>query len=440
VTEIQSRIPLTPNVQLDDLIVMSEYLDFLDKTHLDKLRPGVNLSVTIPGKYQIILEHIDVHRYFMGMDSKREIPYSEAVTHWYDTVYLPMVEIISKQGILRHFPKRTEADMYIWLGEHRAHLEEVLGWEIRTEYAANSLVGRFARRGGNLVHRAWKRITELLVPDKFEEGPPTGEWRKITATTELSDSLFKDILVPINGREDGWCALDQAILIANQEGALLHGLHVVSHRKNINDAAVLELKKNFNQRCDKANLKGQLNIAVGRIADQICRYAYWTDLVVVNLSYPPAPRPLARLSSGFRDLIRLCPRPILAVPHTTSNFKRALIAYDGSPKSQEALFIAAHLADKQGTVLFVIAVVDNEYVTEKTLDEAKKYLEARGAQASYGTRNGSIAEAILETSNQENCDLIIMGGYGHKPVLEVMLGSAVDHVLRRSHKPMLICR
>ena len=37
-------------------------------------------------------------------------------------------------------------------------------------------------------------------------------------------------------------------------------------------------------------------------------------------------------------------------------------------------------------------------------------------------------------------DLILMGGYGYGPVAEVVLGSAVDGVLRASSQPVLICR
>jgi nucleotide-binding universal stress UspA family protein len=33
-----------------------------------------------------------------------------------------------------------------------------------------------------------------------------------------------------------------------------------------------------------------------------------------------------------------------------------------------------------------------------------------------------------------------MGSYGYNPVLEVVLGSAVDQVLRSSQHPTLICR
>jgi nucleotide-binding universal stress UspA family protein len=34
----------------------------------------------------------------------------------------------------------------------------------------------------------------------------------------------------------------------------------------------------------------------------------------------------------------------------------------------------------------------------------------------------------------------LMGGYGHSPVLEVVLGSVVDTVLRASQQPVLVCR
>jgi nucleotide-binding universal stress UspA family protein len=51
-----------------------------------------------------------------------------------------------------------------------------------------------------------------------------------------------------------------------------------------------------------------------------------------------------------------------------------------------------------------------------------------------------VAEAILQTAETQQSDLILIGGYGHSPVLEIVLGSAVDQVLRESHRPVLICR
>jgi nucleotide-binding universal stress UspA family protein len=440
VTEIHSRIPLTPDIRPDDLILMTEYVNFLEETQIDKLRPGANLKVTIPGQYGVLLEHISVHRYFMGLDSKREIPYQEAVAHWYDTVYLPVIDIIRRQGILRHFPKRTETDMYLWIADHRAQLEKEWRQQIRTEYAARDLISHFAPRLGNLINRFKRKLLDVIIPVKLEEGPPAGEWRRIAAPSQPKDTLFLDILVPVNGRDDGWCALEQALIIAQQEGSQLHGLHVVPRKKDRNKSAVMEVQEKFNHRCDQAGVIGRLNIAVGSIAEQICEYAHWTDLVVVNLTYPPAPRPLAKLSSGFRDLIRSCPRPILATPHTISQLNRALLAFDGSPKACEALFIATHLACKEKASLMVVSVAENERVTTETLNQAREYLEAQEVEASYLNRSGSISGVILESSKEYDCDLLIMGGYGYHPVLEVVLGSTVDKVLRESHRPMLICR
>jgi nucleotide-binding universal stress UspA family protein len=440
VTEIQSRVPLTPDVQPDDLILMTEYVDFLEKTQIDKLRPGADLKVTIPGQYGVLLEHIDVHRYFMGLDFKRSILYLEAVAHWYDTVYLPIINVIRKQGILRHFPGRTETDMYLWIADHRAQLEEETGQQIRTEYAARDLILHFAPRLGNFFSRFRRKLLDIIVPNKLEEGPPTGEWRKIAAPAQPTDSLFLDILVPINGREDGWCALEQALVIAQQEGSRLHGLYVVPRKIARTKPAVIGLQEEFNRRCGQAGIEGQLNVVTGKVAGKICEHAHWTDLAVVNLSYPPAPRPLAKLSSGFRDLIRFCPRPILATPHTVSHLNRALLAFDGSPKAREAMFVATHLARKEKTLLVVVSVAEDERVTGKTLDEARDYLEKQEVEALYVNRSGPIADEILKSSIEYDCDLLIMGGYGYKPVLEVVLGSAVDRVLRESHKPILICR
>jgi nucleotide-binding universal stress UspA family protein len=54
--------------------------------------------------------------------------------------------------------------------------------------------------------------------------------------------------------------------------------------------------------------------------------------------------------------------------------------------------------------------------------------------------DGPVAEAILHAAEAHERDLILMGGYGHRPLVEVMLGSKVDEVLQASRFPVLICR
>ncbi len=213
VTEVHSHIALKPDVQPDDLILMAEQSQFLEQTNLSHLRPDADFSITVPGQYLVLLDHISVHRYFMGIDFQRPITYEEAVTHWYDQVYLPVVETIRKQGILREFPHRTETDLYVWIAEHRSQLEQELGFNIRTEY----VIGHLAEdRRENWISRLGERILDLIVPENLATGPPVGRWRD-QVKTRADDCLFCELLVPVNGREDGWCALEQAIRIAQRE-------------------------------------------------------------------------------------------------------------------------------------------------------------------------------------------------------------------------------
>ena len=51
-----------------------------------------------------------------------------------------------------------------------------------------------------------------------------------------------------------------------------------------------------------------------------------------------------------------------------------------------------------------------------------------------------VAEAILSTAHATGSELILIGGYGHRPLLEAILGGTVDQVLRESDRPVLICR
>jgi nucleotide-binding universal stress UspA family protein len=440
VTKVQTRVPLSPDVQPDDLIVKAEYADFLDRTCLDELRPEADLSVSTPGQYQAIEHHIEVHRYFMGQEQNREIPYEESITHWYDEVYLPVVQAIQEQGILRDFPGRTETDLYLWLSEHRGELEEVLEWEIRPEAAAANLAAQFSPRPQRIAARVGEKILDAVTPDELEAGPPPGRWRMEYLAAHRDDRLFADVLVAVSGEENGWHALEQALQLTRREVAQLRGLHVVRSKAQRDSEATQAVRAEFNRRCEAASVPGKLSVEVGGVARKICDRAKWTDLVVLNLAHPPAPQPLARLGSGFRTLIRRCSRPVLAVPAASSPMDRALLAYDGSPKAEEALFVATYLAEEWHIPLVVVTVIETGRTTSEALEGAQSYLEAHGVAATFVKESGSVAEAILKTAQAHGSELIIMGGYGFSPVLEVVLGSAVDRVLREARKPMLICR
>ena len=315
-----------------------------------------------------------------------------------------------------------------------------MGWEIGPEAAATDLAARFSPRPQRIVARVSEKILDAVTPDGFKAGPPPGQWRSEQLEACQYDRLFADILVPVSGEETGWYALEQALEVARRERARVYGLHAVASEVQRDSGEAQAVRAEFNRRCEAAGIPGELAIEVGGVARKICERVRWTDLVIVNLAHPPALQPVARLSSGFRTLIRRCARPVLAVPGGSRHLGRALLAYDGSPKADEALFVATYMSGKWNIPLVVVTVIETGRTTSETLSRAQRYLETHGVQATFVKESGSVAEAILKMAEEHESDLIIMGGYGLTPVLEVVLGSAVDQVLRTSRQPMLICR
>ncbi len=124
VRECSVRVPLTIDVRAEDLEILGAKVQFLERTQLDRRCPGADINVTILGGYDRLLEHIAVHKYYMGLDLKRDIGDEEAVMHWYDTVYRPLVEAIHTTGVIERFPNRTDADLYLWVIDHQHYLRE----------------------------------------------------------------------------------------------------------------------------------------------------------------------------------------------------------------------------------------------------------------------------------------------------------------------------
>jgi len=142
VRECYTRVNITSNIRPEDLEILHDKVHFLERTSLDTLRPKANIKLTIPDGFDRMLEHIAVHCYFMGLDLKRDISEEEAVTDWYDNVYLPIVKVIRKSKVLKEFPDKTEGDLYLWILDHQHYLAEQEGAPLLPpEQAARTFVG-----------------------------------------------------------------------------------------------------------------------------------------------------------------------------------------------------------------------------------------------------------------------------------------------------------
>ncbi len=440
VTEIHTKVPLSPETDFNDFILKSEYADFISQTKIDESCPQAELNITAPGQYKILAEQISLHHEKINASNEKDVSLEEATCRWYHDAYLPVIKIIRNRGIMRGFPKRTETDLYVWIAKHQEKLQEALGWSVDIDIAAADLVDQRGETYRQIFKRIKEKVRALVLPSILEPGPAPGEWRKEHVAIHEPGALFANILVPLSGEWDSWKALEQAILIGQHEKAHLMGLHIAADKMDLESDVAKATGERFEKECQEAGLVGEFALDQGRVASVINKRARWSDLVILHLAHPPQPQITSRLGSGLRDLIQRCPRPVMTVPQPTEKIERLLVAYDGSPKANESLYMAAYIAGHWGTSLTVLTVVENENKRSWQRDRAKYYLKTQNIPATFIQREGDVAEAILNIVDEEKIDLILMGGYSRKPVAEVILGSSLDEVLRTTQKPVLICR
>lgn len=441
VTEVESRVPVTADLRLEDLDLLGPYNDFISATGLDKLRPQARIQVTRPDYYPRLLEHIRVHQYYLELERKQPVSWDDAVQDWYDRIYLPIVRAIRQHKLTRDFPRQSETDLYLWVIDHAYYLTKRFGQNIRPSQAALDFAARFSKRPARVFQRALVALREWLLPDTIEPGPRAGNFRTERVQPDSAASLFHDILVTVTGAETGWLALSQAADFARRENSTLHGLHVLTQDNPQTRAHAQAVMEEFAFRCQSMGVRYTTSIETGEVADVIIERARWADLVVINQRREHgqwADRPLGTI---FHQVVEKSARPILAVPGTSVNVPhKILLAYDGSPKAREALFITRELIIRW-KVEAVIVTVASARTNREMLDSAWNYANQAGQAAITAIyETGVPEEIILRLMREQGACLLIMGGYGYTPLLKAFFGSTVDRVLREAWFPVLICR
>ena len=420
VTPVHARVPLTADVDPDDLIVLAEEARFFEATGLDELRRGASMRVSVPGAFEQLREHIDVHRYFMGLDEQRDVAYAEAVAHWYDTVYLPVIEAIRSSGTLRDFPGRTETDLYLWLSEHRARLEGELGFALPSASIAEAI----GSDGAGRLNTEQREVVLQRVRGASEEG----------ARGDVT--IADDVLVAVPDLELGALALEQALVVARREHARLYALHVAADAAAAEGEAVSALRDAVNALAAQAGVPLQFAVALGDPVQALRERAAYVDLVVAPL--------VARDGDGWRlvpryqGLLRRSPRPVLGAIGSARGLEHALVAYDGGSRADQALFVGAYLAAKWETELAVVTVADLSRTAQATLDKARAYLDRFGVVADYLEYRGAVAEALVAAADEHGCDAVLMGSYRYSRWLESLLGGVLERTLAVAGRPVLV--
>lgn len=130
VVELDSQIPLKKGMTMKELrqeVIKFERLQVIEQYHLDEIIPFDEMKFSASGMYPEIINHINVHKYYINEDKVDEISFEDAARSWYDLVYYPIIEEVRKLKLLASFPGNYEGDLYIWIVRHWDYLKEVSG-------------------------------------------------------------------------------------------------------------------------------------------------------------------------------------------------------------------------------------------------------------------------------------------------------------------------
>lgn len=164
VTELKLNFKFNSIDELKKIILNMEKENFYNVTNLKSLRKNVDIECSIIGNYDILLNHIEGHKYFLSENKGFEIPYHQAVTSWYDKVYMPIIELSKQEKIIDFFKDRTLSDLYIWFIEYWHKLKNELGFSVLPEVA----IEEYAFKYGNKFKAGLKRKIKNFLEKIFE--------------------------------------------------------------------------------------------------------------------------------------------------------------------------------------------------------------------------------------------------------------------------------
>ena len=278
--------------------------------------------------------------------------------------------------------------------------------------------------------------------------------------------MIKNILVPLDGSEHSRAALDYAIWIVEKFDGTLIGQHIIdtvslegtffhdvsgslgfepyldfsSKMREILDERGKIILDDFAARCEKKGVRYTTCLDMGLIANEICERAKVADLVVIGHRGVNEEFSTGLLGSTTETITRKCPRPIFVSTKQFNAVETPLLAYDGSQRASSAMESAAEFCTVLNLPLTVLTIAKEEAVARGNLQQAKSYLSSYPIDVTYESTRGYPEQKIVEQLVNLRHDLLFIGAYGHRRIIEMVLGSTTEYVLRNAPCPVFLNR
>jgi len=178
----------------------------------------------------------------------------------------------------------------------------------------------------------------------------------------------------------------------------------------------------------------------GEPAQVIARQGLFNDLIVIRQE-DPEKDPAAY--EGLPDEVVLhAGRPVLILPYIGARdtvAKRVMVAWSGTRESARAIGDALPFMQVADEIKVVTVDPDGEDAVPGS--DVARYLSAHGIHAQLQTLQSDgleVGDVILNQAADDGMDLVVMGGYGHSRVREVILGGVTHHLLGHMTVPVLM--
>jgi len=279
--------------------------------------------------------------------------------------------------------------------------------------------------------------------------------------------MIKTILVGLDGSEHARTAARYALWLGRRFDAHVVGLHIVdivsiegsffhdisgslgfepyldfsSKMREVLHERGAALLQEFADKAATAGVRADTVLGMGVVANEIAEHAKTADLVVIGHRGVNEKFSTGLLGSTAESVTRKCPKPVFICSMEFRECAQPLLAYDGSQRAAAAMQHAAHFCAALGLPLTVLTVNRDEAAGRRVLDEAVAYLQPYNLRATFELQQtGNAPERIANFLRERSHDLLFIGAYGHSRIIEMVLGSTTEYVLRNSPCPAFLSR
>jgi nucleotide-binding universal stress UspA family protein len=278
--------------------------------------------------------------------------------------------------------------------------------------------------------------------------------------------MIKRILVGIDTSQHSRVAQAYAFYLARRLGASPIGLHIVdivsiegsffhdisgslglepyldfsSRMREVLTARGRAVIDEFAQAARRERVGAEVLLDVGIVANQICERAKSVDLVMIGHRGINERFSTGLLGSTAESVARKSPRSLFVSPRRFREIRKPVLAYDGSERAARAMRSAAEVSALLEVPLAIITIARDLKLGEKTLSEARAYLEPYAIKTDFKLIPGHAHEGIIGFLKQYEGDLLFVGAYGHSRIIEMVIGSNTEYLMRNAPCPVFLSR